>query len=40
MGTPAFAVGCLTGEHGMTSLKPFPLGAFPGFRSVFLLDMA
>ncbi|CUT15823.1 putative sodiumdependent bicarbonate transporter [Bradyrhizobium sp.] len=35
----AFAVGCITGERGMTSLKPFLLDAFPGFLCVFLLDM-
>jgi hypothetical protein len=35
----AFAVGYLTGERGMTSLKPFLLDAFPGFLCVFLLDM-
>lgn len=35
----AFAVGCITGERGMASLKPFLLDAFPGFLCVFLLDM-
>jgi len=35
----AFAVGCITGERGMTSLRPFLLDAFPGFLCVFLLDM-
>lgn len=35
----SFAVGCITGERGMTSLKPFLLDAFPGFLCVFLLDM-
>ena len=35
----AFAVGCITGERGMTSLKPFLIDAFPGFLCVFLLDM-
>ena len=35
----AFAVGCITGERGMTSLKPFLLDAFAGFLCIFLLDM-
>ncbi|WP_220008692.1 sodium-dependent bicarbonate transport family permease [Bradyrhizobium sp. BR 10289] len=35
----AFAVGWITGERGMASLKPFLLDAFPGFLCVFLLDM-
>ena len=35
----AFAVGCITGERGMASLKPFLLDAFPGFLCLFLLDM-
>lgn len=35
----AFAVGAITGQRGMTMLKPFILDAFPGFLSLFLLDM-
>lgn len=35
----AFAVGCITGERGMASLKPFMLDAFAGFLCIFLLDM-
>ena len=35
----AFAVGCITGERSMTSLKPFLLDAFAGFLCIFLLDM-
>ena len=35
----AFAVGCITGERGMTSLRPFLLDAFAGFLCIFLLDM-
>jgi hypothetical protein len=35
----AFGVGWITGERGMTSLKPFLLDAFAGFLCIFLLDM-
>jgi hypothetical protein len=35
----AFAVGAITGERGMTPLKPFLLDAFAGFLCIFLLDM-
>jgi hypothetical protein len=35
----AFAIGVVTGQRGMTMLKPFVLDAFPGFLCLFLLDM-
>ena len=35
----AFAIGAITGERGMTMLKPFVVDAFPGFLCLFLLDM-
>ena len=35
----AFAIGAITGQRGMTMLKPFILDAFPGFLCLFLLDM-
>ena len=35
----AFAIGIVTGERGMTMLKPFIVDAFPGFLCLFLLDM-
>ena len=35
----AFAIGAITGQRGMTMLKPFILDAFPGFLCLFLFDM-
>jgi hypothetical protein len=35
----AFAIGAITGPHGMALLKPFIIDAFPGFLCLFLLDM-
>jgi hypothetical protein len=35
----AFAIGAMTGQRGLTPLKPFILDAFPGFLCLFLLDM-
>jgi hypothetical protein len=35
----AFVIGAITGQRGMTMLKPFILDAFPGFLCLFLLDM-
>lgn len=35
----AFAIGAVTGQRGLTLLKPFILDAFPGFLCLFLLDM-
>jgi hypothetical protein len=35
----AMIVGAITGERGMTMLKPFIVDAFPGFLCLFLLDM-
>lgn len=35
----AFAIGAITGQRGLTMLKPFILDAFPGFLCLFLLDM-
>ena len=35
----AFAAGAISAPKGMTALKPFLLDAFPGFLSLFLLDM-
>lgn len=35
----AFAVGYVTGERGMTPLKPFLLDSFAGILCIFLLDM-
>ncbi len=35
----AFAIGIMTGQRGMTMLKPFIVDAFPGFLCLFLLDM-
>lgn len=35
----AFAIGAITGQRGMTMLKPFILNAFPGFLCLLLLDM-
>jgi len=35
----AFAIGAITGERGMTLLKPFIVDPFAGFLCFFLLDM-
>ena len=35
----AFVIGAISGQRGMTMLKPFILDAFPGFLCLFLLDM-
>ena len=35
----AFVVGLISGPRGMATLKPFLLDSFPGFLSLFLLDM-
>jgi hypothetical protein len=35
----AFGIGAITGQRGMTMLKPFILDAFPGFLCLFMLDM-
>lgn len=35
----AFGIGAITGQRGLTMLKPFILDAFPGFLCLFLLDM-
>ena len=35
----AFVVGMITGQRGMTTLKPFLVDLFPGFLCLFLLDM-
>lgn len=35
----SFAIGAITGQRGMTSLKPFILDPFAGFLCLFLLDM-
>jgi uncharacterized protein len=35
----AFAIGMITGERGLTTLKPFILDLFAGFLCLFLLDM-
>lgn len=35
----AFAVGMLTGQKGLTTVKPFFVDLFPGFLCLFLLDM-
>jgi hypothetical protein len=35
----AFGIGVITGQRGMTMLKPFIIDAFPGFLCLFLLDM-
>jgi hypothetical protein len=35
----AFAIGAITGQRGITLLKPFILDSFAGFLCLFLLDM-
>ena len=35
----SFAIGAITGERGLTILKPFILDLFAGFLCLFLLDM-
>jgi uncharacterized protein len=35
----AFGIGAITGQRGMTMLKPFIVDVFPGFLCLFLLDM-
>lgn len=35
----SFAIGAITGQRGMASLKPFILDPFAGFLCLFLLDM-
>jgi len=35
----AFVVGAVTGERGLTMVKPFLVDLFPGFLCLFLLDM-
>jgi hypothetical protein len=35
----SFAIGAITGKAGMTTLQPFLVQMFPGFLSLFLLDM-
>ena len=35
----AFVVGMITGQRGLTTLKPFLVDLFPGFLCLFLLDM-
>lgn len=35
----AFIIGAITGQRGMTMLKPFIVDAFAGFLCLFLLDM-
>lgn len=35
----AFVVGMITGQKGLTTVKPFLVDLFPGFLCLFLLDM-
>ena len=35
----AFLVGMITGQKGLTTVKPFLVDLFPGFLCIFLLDM-
>lgn len=35
----AFMVGMITGQRGLTMIKPFFVDLFPGFLCIFLLDM-
>ncbi len=35
----AFVIGIITGTNGLTLMKPFVVDLFPGFLSLFLLDM-